>query len=284
MTGQRNAAPIVVKRKKVVAGGGHHGGAWKVAYADFVTAMMAFFLLMWLLNATTEQQRNGIADYFNPTVPINRISGGGEGPFGGESILAEPTLALNGSGASANNPIQTARPRSDGGPQTPEEAAEDAALREAEQRLLAYTGESTISDKLRRHVVTRLSDEGLVIELFDTAEDSLFTAETAEPSALLRDLIAVVAEVAALATNRIAVNGHVRAYPAPLRHDPTWDLSTARAEAARALLAETALDPARLHRVTGYADRRPASTDPTASRNNRIEIVLLRRSATMPGI
>ncbi|MCZ8334250.1 MAG: flagellar motor protein MotB [Rhodobacteraceae bacterium] len=284
MTGQRNAAPIVVKRKKVVAGGGHHGGAWKVAYADFVTAMMAFFLLMWLLNATTEQQRDGIADYFNPTVPINRVSGSGDGPFGGESILSEPTLALNGSGASANNPMQTARPRSDGGPQTPEEAAEEAALREAEQRLLAYTGESAISDKLRRHVVTRLSDEGLVIELFDTDEDNLFRNETADPAPLLRDLIAVVAEVAALATNRIAVNGHVRAYPAPLRHDPAWDLSTARAEAARALIADTPLDPGRLHRVTGYADRRPASTDPTAARNNRIEIVLLRRSAVMPGI
>ena len=284
MTGQRNAAPIVVKRKKVVAGGGHHGGAWKVAYADFVTAMMAFFLLMWLLNATTEQQRDGIADYFNPTVPINRVSGGGDGPFGGESILSEPTLALNGSGASANNPIQTARPRSDGGPQSPEEAAEEAALREAEQRLLAYTGESDISDKLRRHVVTRLSDEGLVIELFDTDEASLFRDETADPAPLLRDLIAVVAEVAALATNRLAVNGHVRAYPAPLRHDPAWDLSTARAEAARALIADTPLDPGRLHRVTGYADRRPASTDPTSARNNRIEIVLLRRSAVMPGI
>ena len=63
-------APIIIKRKKVIAAG-HHGGAWKVAYADFVTAMMAFFLLMWLLGATTEKQRKGIADYFNPTIPIN---------------------------------------------------------------------------------------------------------------------------------------------------------------------------------------------------------------------
>ena len=79
MTETRNLAPIIIKKKKVIAGGGHHGGAWKVAYADFVTAMMAFFMLMWLLNATTEKQRKGIADYFNPTIPVNRISGGGEG-------------------------------------------------------------------------------------------------------------------------------------------------------------------------------------------------------------
>ena len=69
MNAQTNARPIIIKRKKVIVAGGHHGGAWKVAYADFVTAMMAFFMLMWLLNATTEKQRKGIADYFSPTIP-----------------------------------------------------------------------------------------------------------------------------------------------------------------------------------------------------------------------
>jgi chemotaxis protein MotB len=67
------AQPIIIRRKKVYKADGHHGGAWKVAYADFVTAMMAFFLLMWLLNATTEEQRKGLADYFNPTVPMRRF-------------------------------------------------------------------------------------------------------------------------------------------------------------------------------------------------------------------
>ena len=90
-------APIIVKRKKVIAGG-HHGGAWKVAYADFVTAMMAFFLLMWLLGATNEKQRKGIADYFNPTIPVNKVSGGGDGAFGGDSIFSQNTLARNGTG------------------------------------------------------------------------------------------------------------------------------------------------------------------------------------------
>ncbi len=82
-------APTIIKRKKIIVAGGHHGGAWKVAYADFVTAMMAFFMLMWLLNATTEQQRKGIADYFSPTLPINRISGGGNGMFGGTNIFSQ---------------------------------------------------------------------------------------------------------------------------------------------------------------------------------------------------
>src|SRR5690606_13393813 len=93
------ARPVIIKRKKVIQGGGHHGGAWKVAYADFVTAMMAFFMLMWLLNATTEKQRKGLADYFSPTVPVNRISGGGDGAFGGDSVFSQNQQPENGTGA-----------------------------------------------------------------------------------------------------------------------------------------------------------------------------------------
>jgi len=85
--------PIIIKRKTVASGDGHHGGAWKVAYADFVTAMMAFLLLMWLLNATTEDQRKGLADYFNPTIPISRASAGGAGMLSGVSIHAEERSA-----------------------------------------------------------------------------------------------------------------------------------------------------------------------------------------------
>jgi chemotaxis protein MotB len=87
------ARPIIIKKKKVIAGGGHHGGAWKVAYADFVTAMMAFFLLMWLLNATSEDQRKGLADYFNPTLPISRTSAGGAGMLEGKAIFGDESTA-----------------------------------------------------------------------------------------------------------------------------------------------------------------------------------------------
>ena len=284
MARQGNAAPVVIKRKKVVGGGGHHGGAWKVAYADFVTAMMAFFLLMWLLNATTEKQRKGIADFFDPTIPINRVSGGGDGAFGGDSIMSEETLAQNGVGGSAFDPIQTTRSQAEGGPTPGEVAAEEAILREVERQLAAYTGESMVSDRLLRHVVTRLSDEGLVIELFDTPEQALFAPDKADPSPILYDLAAMLVDVTALATNRIAISGHVRAYPITLRADPTWDLSTARAQILREMLGEAGLDPARMQRVTGFADRRPATADPTSIRNNRIEVTLLRRQSAIGGI
>ena len=104
-------APIIIKRKKVVGGDGHHGGAWKVAYADFVTAMMAFFMLMWLLNATTEKQRKGIADYFSPTIAVNRVSGGGDGSFGGSSVFSENTLPQVGTGASSLHPTESRQAR-----------------------------------------------------------------------------------------------------------------------------------------------------------------------------
>ena len=88
-----DARPIIIKKVKKGGGDGHHGGAWKVAYADFVTAMMAFFLLMWLLNATSEDQRKGLADYFDPSIPVSRTSAGGAGMLGGDTMFVPPEAA-----------------------------------------------------------------------------------------------------------------------------------------------------------------------------------------------
>jgi chemotaxis protein MotB len=278
MAGQGNAAPILIKRKKIINGGGHHGGAWKVAYADFVTAMMAFFMLMWLLNATTEKQRKGIADFFNPTIPLNRISGGGNGAFGGDSVMSEDTLVQSGTGASSIAPTADDQARGDAAPAADKMAeADSAVMEEVEKALLARSGESMTMERLLRHVVTRVSDEGLIVELFDLPDAPLFLGDGAEPTAGTRQLVSVVADVFALATNQIAVNGHVRAYPAPLKDNPVWSLSAARAEALRQLLQQEGLDPPRLQRVTGYADRKPVTANPAAARNNRVELILLRR-------
>lgn len=276
MAGPGNAAPVIIKRKKVIAGGGHHGGAWKVAYADFVTAMMAFFMLMWLLNATTEKQRKGLADYFSPTIPVNRISGGGDGSFGGDSVMAEQTMAQNGTGIPSGVTLQ--QDLQDNAASPGLTAPDDVTLAAMEEKLRAMSGESMVSDRILRHIATRLTDEGLVIELFDTDDTPLFAADTALPEPILSDLVIVLAEVLALAENQIAVNGHVRAYPAPLRQNPTWDLSTARALAARAVLEQIGLQATRMQRVTGFADRKPATADPAAPRNNRLEVILLRRT------
>lgn len=266
-------APIIVKRKKIIAGG-HHGGAWKVAYADFVTAMMAFFLLMWLLGATNEKQRKGIADYFNPTIPVNKVSGGGDGAFGGDSIFSENTLARNGTGtgviATSENAEQSVEDE-----EAQSIAKEKDALAELEEMLSARAGESMVSDLLMRHIVTRLTDEGLIVEVFDLPDAPLFTG-AAEPTGVLRDVVASVAEVFRLAPNSIAVQGHVASVPVVSRENPVWNLSSDRADAVRLLLVNASLDAERMQRVTGFADRQPVTGNPLSVRNNRIEIILLR--------
>lgn len=283
MAGQTNAAPVIIKRKKVVAGDGHHGGAWKVAYADFVTAMMAFFMLMWLLNATTEKQRKGIADYFNPTIPVSRVSGGGNDAFGGDSIMTEETLAQNGTGATNLYPAKGDKAQGDAG--TADAAgkqdgrkAEDEALHKLDKQLTALGGESMVMERLLRHVVTRITDEGLVIELFDLADKPLFDPDTATPTDEARQIAALLSEVLAVTANQVSVDGYVRAYPVTLIHNPAWDLSGDRAQAFRGLLEYKGFPAPRIARITGHSDRKPAVADPAAVRNNRIEVILLRES------
>lgn len=233
----------MIKRVTASGEGGHHGGAWKVAYADFVTAMMAFFLLMWLLNATTEQQRQGLADYFNPTI-VRTPGASGEGV---EKQGKEPS----------DTPL--------------EQVAE-----EIERQIRATGGESRQLTNLLRHVVTRMTDEGLVIELGDLTDQPLFVDDTGQPQPVLRELTRIIARVVAKTRNQIAVAGHVRAYPETLVTSPVWALSDARAHAVRNLLEEARLDGQRIQRVTGYADRKGKTANPMDPANNRIEVILLR--------
>ena len=188
MAGQSNAAPVIIKRVKKVVGGGHHGGAWKVAYADFVTAMMAFFMLMWLLNATTEKQRKGLADYFNPTIPVNRISGGGDGAFGGDSVFSEQTMAQSGTGAANMQPTEAKQARGE----SAESSAQQEVLAEIQKQMTARGGESMTMQQALRHIVSRITDEGLVIEVFDVPDAPLFAGITAQPEPVLRDIAALL--------------------------------------------------------------------------------------------
>lgn len=269
-------APTIIKRKKVIQGGGHHGGAWKVAYADFVTAMMAFFMLMWLLNATTEQQRKGLADYFSPTIPINRMSGGGAGAFGGDNIFTEETLAQSGTGISqptiGMNPI---RSESDEAGEAAI-AAQVAALRDIEAVLMGQGGESMLSDQALRHIITRLTDEGLVIEIYDLPQVTLFADETAVPNPVTAEIAAIMARLFQAVSNDVAIKGHLSAKSLVHVNYPIWELSTDRAAQMRLMLQSGGLNPRRVVRQTGAGDREPAVRDATAPRNNRIEVILLR--------
>ncbi|MCR9087142.1 MAG: OmpA family protein [Rhodobacteraceae bacterium] len=275
-------APVIIKKKRAAAADGHHGGAWKVAYADFVTAMMAFFLLMWLLNSTTESQRNGLADYFSPTIPMNEISGGGDGAFWGDDVFAEQELAQSGTGASNQHPTEHHQASGMTGIDLINELRDNTGTaagngsEELLEELELRGGESMAALSELRHVVTRLSDQGLVIEIFDLPDSPLFAPETDTPEPVLAATLAVVSDVLRLVTNDVAVNGHLAARPVVQALNPKWDLSSARADTVRQALETSGLSARRVARLTGFADRERADPNPMAVRNNRIEVIILR--------
>lgn len=278
MAGQQNAKPvIIIKRVKSGSDGGqHHGGAWKVAYADFVTAMMAFFMLMWLLNATTEKQKHGLADYFNPTVATEISSGGGEHMFSGDSLTDSDTMAFSGSGAIGNDPSQQ-DPRSDHSqPSKMPNPADVALLSEIQQKLSAISGESEEMLDLMRHVITKISDEGVVIELYDLPDAQLFAEDGDVPTDGLRQMIPMIMQLIQDEPNQIAISSHARSYPVILRENPVWEITLQRAKVIHQLIKEAGLDQNRFDRMTGNGDRKSVDTDGTSIRNNRIEVILLK--------
>lgn len=264
----------IIKRKKVIAGGGHHGGAWKVAYADFVTAMMAFFLLMWLLNATTERQRKGIADYFTPTIALSPISGGGDGVLQGDSMLSQETLARSGVGGREGPALDGEDPSAG---TSDNEAAELAEL----QTLLAgSSGESDVADNLLSHIVTRVTDEGLVVDIFAKEGRPLFDAGSPEPTVIMDDILAMVADVLGLISNSLRITGHTDAAPFATDEYDNWRLSADRADAVRRTLGGFGVAADRFDRISGEADRNLAlPATPLDPRNRRITLVI-RRSDT----
>ncbi|MGB0959864.1 MAG: flagellar motor protein MotB [Halocynthiibacter sp.] len=273
-------APIIIKRKKVIEGG-HHGGAWKVAYADFVTAMMAFFLLMWLLNATTEKQRKGLADYFSPTIPIARISGGGDGSFSGDTVFNKEEFSQSGQGANVKQDATGEKVSGERGKE--EDAQAQAQAQKAREKLeavqnilMAKGGESMVMNEVMRHVKSRITDEGLIIEIFDLTDSPLFKEGSDEPMQITSTLASVFTTVFSMVENDLAVNGHLAAVPRARRENPVWELSTMRADRMRRLLIKSGFPDPRVQRVGGFADRKPASQDPMAVQNNRLELILLR--------
>jgi chemotaxis protein MotB len=256
-----NVRPTIIKKKKVVAGGGHHGGAWKVAYADFVTAMMAFFMLMWLLNATTEKQKRGLADYFSPVAVIGSESSGGDGPLGGQTLFADSSQVQMGRGGITPTAMHGT-------------AEEEGSLESVDAALLGKGGESLLDREELRHVASRLTDQGLVIELFDLPGAPLFEGTTPRP-VLISILSSIASELQPL-PNGLSIDAFTAAAPAPVRDPRLWDLSMGRALALRTILPAAGISQARVMRITGHADRRPVLADPLDIRNNRIELVVLR--------
>lgn len=253
-----NVRPVIIKRKKVVAGGGHHGGAWKVAYADFVTAMMAFFLMLWLLGSVTEDQRSGIADYFSSTQAIRSDSSGGKDLFGGVSLSVEN---------STTDDIATKE----------KYQSETYALENVMDILHAVAAQNAELAAAFEHVAIRMSDEGLIIELFDLENQSLFEDGTGHPRPVLEFLLESITDAFRTVANPLAIAAHSRSFPSVFLENPVWPVSMQRAMMVHRLMEDAGLQKTRFHRVAGHADRSLSDPVSTAARNNRVEMILLRQ-------
>lgn len=260
--------PIIIRKKIVKGGGGHHGGAWKVAYADFVTAMMAFFLMLWLLGATTEDQRKGISEYFNPSIPLAAISGGGDGALGGDSLFTEQTKAQNGKGEDDVKLHPTDSVDTPGAAKTAEDV--EAELEALNDAMAEAAGD------ISEHMEIKMTPEGMVIELTDSDNDPLFAVGSTTPSPLLISLIGIVANSFNGVDNNIKIVGHTdsRAYNGVGGYS-NWELSTDRANAARRLLIDNQFPRAQISEVSGKADTSHMVEDGLAAQNRRISITIL---------
>jgi chemotaxis protein MotB len=256
--------PIIVK--KIIDGGhaGHHGGAWKVAYADFVTAMMAFFLLMWLLGATTEKQRKSIADYFAPTlVQKKEGSAGGNALLQGDSALAKDNLATSVSGTGSR-----AIP--------PSREQDRTKFKDIARALNVRMESSDALKRLMKNIRFTETREGLRIDIVDEAEFSMFRVGTDQLLPDARGLVTEVARVAADVPNDLIVRGHTDALPYVANGAMNnWLLSTARAEATRQALVLAGVGQGRFARIEGVADREPFNpADRLDPKNRRMSITL----------
>jgi chemotaxis protein MotB len=286
----KNEPPKIIIVKKIIADGhgGHHGGAWKVAYADFVTAMMAFFLLLWLLGATTEKQRKGLADYFAPTLLDSRKLGiGGSGALGGESIMSNNKTGPKAAAsqiASIGIPsrVQQSGEKSGmgekGSLRSVALANEDKKNFEAmRKRIMQEIAASKELAKLAKHIRFVPTQDGLRIDLVDNADYSMFALGTTVLQPEASTLIGLIAGSVQSLPNTIMIRGHTDSLPyGDPRAMNNWMLASGRAEATRRRLAAGGLPEARFERIEGVADREPMIVDnPADPRNRRVAITLL---------
>ncbi|WP_298013311.1 flagellar motor protein MotB [uncultured Aquabacterium sp.] len=277
----KKVQPIIIKRIKK---GGHaaHGGAWKIAYADFVTAMMAFFLLMWLLGSTTEGDKKGIADYFNSPLKVAFFGGSGAG---------DATSIVKGGG---NNLSETVGQVKKGSSDAAEEKRRRRAIRaeqaraEAERlRVLKQKVEEVVANddrlaKYQSQIRLDLTAEGLRIQIVDDQNRAMFDSGSSDVQGYMRDILRAIGGVLDEVPNRLTIEGHTDAKPfsGGERGYSNWELSADRANASRRELIAGGLSGAKVLRVQGLAASMLYEKDsPESPLNRRISIIVMNREA-----
>ena len=293
----RSEAPIIIKKVKKSGGHGHHGGAWKVAYADFVTAMMAFFLLMWLINTTSPEQKRGIADYFAPASVSSTTSGAG-GILGGTALGQDGAKAAGAMSIMEEMQPEVVDPN-EGQNQDANKSAlnetsteslrealqkrEEAAFASAAQSLRQALQDMPELAEMSKNIIVDQTPEGLRIQLVDQEGRSMFGESSAQPNERARVLLRAVAKVINQLPNRVSISGHTSVNMNGAKADNDWPLSASRADNARKILQSAGVDPDRVYQVSGKANSEPLyPDDPTLPGNRRIAIVLLREAPVLP--
>ncbi len=289
--------PIIIKKIKKGAHG-HHGGAWKVAYADFVTAMMAFFLLMWLINTTSPEQKRGVADYFAPASVSETTSGAG-GILGGTALGKEGSKSAGSSDVieelspSSRNPndgdakeggkAQSASEMAAEAAAEAEQKREDAAFASAAQSLRQALQDMPELAELSKNIIIDETPEGLRIQLVDQEGRSMFNQGAVQPNERAKLLLRAISKIVNQLPNRISLYGHTSASSNGARPETDWQLSAGRADASRKILQGAGVDADRVYQVSGKATSEPLyPDDPTLPGNRRIAIVLLREAPVLP--
>jgi chemotaxis protein MotB len=290
MSTDPNKRPIIIK-KHHAPHDDDHGGQWKIAYADFVTAMMAFFLVMWLLSSTTEAQKDGIAQFFNASSILNMPSGNGA-LDGGQSVLV--------AGDSRQDSLTTV---SDGGLREDSEGGETANNGEAAQAAATAGQDSGLRDPIERqrfeamkaeierqlsatdgalrdftqNIQVEMTPEGLRLQIFDRDGTPMFAPGATEPTPRLNRILQVLGGILATVPNAVVVSGHTDAQAFNRNGYGNWELSSDRANSTRRVLEQQGVPPARMYRVEGKASVEPLLQEaPNDPRNRRIAITVMR--------
>ena len=270
--------PIIVKRIKK-HGGGHHGGAWKIAYADFVTAMMAFFLLMWLLGSTTKGDLNGISEYFKTPLKVAMQGGSGSGDSssviqGGGTDLTRKTGQVKASDAPTEQKTYNLNAA-----KKALEAEEKDRLKNLKQKIEQKIDANPVLTKFKNQLLLDITSEGLRIQIVDEQNRPMFNSARAELQPYFKDILHEIGFVLNDVPNRIGLTGHTDSTPYMSETGySNWELSADRANASRRELIVGGMADAKVLRVVGLASAANLDkADPFNPINRRISILVMNK-------
>ena len=274
--------PIIIKKIKK-SGHGHHGGAWKIAYADFVTAMMAFFLLMWLLGSTTEGDKKGIADFFNAPLKVSMVGGGSGSGDSSSVVKGGGTDLTRSSGQVKSGDIEAQRKSVQlKALKAEQRRAETARLESLKKKVEDVLAANPKLAAMQSQIRLEMTRDGLRIQIVDEQNRPMFDSGSALVKPYMRELLREIGNVLGEVPNRLTLEGHTDAQPfgAGERGYSNWELSSDRANASRRELGAGGLPEERVLLVQGLASSVLFDpTAPTSPVNRRISIIVMNRDA-----